>query len=330
MVKGPDMIKAIIQLIRLPNLIIIAATQYLMRYMVIAPFLKINGFELQLDEFHFALLVLSTLFIAAAGYTINDYFDTKTDRVNKPENVVIDKEISRHLAINLHTVLNIIGVGLGIYLSFYIDIPGMSLLFLLTAGLLWFYSTNYKRQFFIGNFIVSLLIGVVPMIVILFELPLLNREYGEIMLKAGANFNYVFYWIAGFSFFAFFINFIREIVKDAEDFEGDSAYGMNTFPVQLGMPFTRILIIFLITALLVLLAFVLFNYILLSGEKFDIISGLYFLLTIFIPLLFVIFQIAIAKNKRDYHLSSQILKLVMLFGVLYSVIVFYMLNFRLN
>ncbi|MFW5821439.1 MAG: geranylgeranylglycerol-phosphate geranylgeranyltransferase [Bacteroidota bacterium] len=324
------MIKPISKLIRFPNLIIIAATQYLMRHMIIAPFLRINGFELQLDNFHFAILVLSTLFIAAAGYTINDYFDTKTDRVNKPESVVIDKQISRQLAINLHTILNIIGVGLGIFLSFYINIPGLSLLFLLTAGLLWFYSTNYKRQFFIGNFVVSLLIGIVPMIVILFEMPLLNLEYGDIMLKAGTSFNYIFYWISGFSFFAFLTNFIREIVKDAEDFEGDSAYGMNTFPVKLGTRFTRIIIIFLVLILMTFLAFVIFKYILFSGETFDYISASYFLFTIFIPLLFVIFQIAIAKDKRDYHLSSQILKLVMLFGVLYSVIVFYMLNFRLN
>ncbi|MFW5644551.1 MAG: UbiA family prenyltransferase, partial [Bacteroidota bacterium] len=244
--------------------------------------------------------------------------------------VLIDKEISRHLAINLHTVLNVIGVGLGIYLSFHIKIPGMSLLFLLTAGMLWFYSSNYKRQFFIGNLIVSLMIGIVPMMVILFELPLLNRQYGETMLKAGANFNYIFYWVAGFSFFAFFTNLIREIVKDAEDFEGDSAYGMNTFPVQLGIPLTKVFIIFLISILLVMLALVLYKYILLSAEEFDFLSGFYFLMTIFIPLLFVIFQIAIAKNRRDYHLSSQILKMVMLFGVLYSVIVFYMLNFRLN
>ncbi len=324
------MIKAISRLIRLPNLLIIAGTQYLMRYMVVAPFLEINGFELQLSNFHFAILVLSTIFIAAAGYAINDYFDTKTDRVNKPDSVVIDKQISRQLAINLHTIFNIIGVGTGVYLSFHIKVPGLSLLFLLTAGLLWFYSTNYKRQFFIGNFIVSFLIGIVPMIVVLFELPLLNREYGEIMLKAGANFNYIFYWVAGFSFFAFLTNFIREIIKDAEDYEGDSAYGMNTFPIQLGMSYTKVFIIFLILSLLGILTYVVFKYILLSSEKFDFISAIYFLVTIFIPLLFIIFQIAIAKNKRDYHLSSQILKLVMLFGVLYSFMVYYMLNFRVN
>jgi len=301
-----------------------------MRHMIIAPFLRINNFELQLNELHFALLVLATTLIAAAGYTINDYFDTRPDRVNRPGEVVIDKQVSRQFAINLHTILNIIGISLGIYLSFYIKIPGLSVLFLLTAGMLWFYSTNYKKQFLIGNFIVSLLVGTVPILVVLFEMPLLNREYGHIMLKAEANFNYIFYWVAGFGFFAFITNFIREIVKDAEDFEGDRAYGMSTFPIVTGMLFTRVIIISLILVLLALIAFVLFKYILLSGEGFDYLTAFYFLVLVIIPLFLIIFKIIIAKSKRDYHISSQILKFVMLSGVLYSLVVYYTLYFRIN
>lgn len=324
------MVKAIAKLIRLPNLIIIAVTQILMRHMIISPFLKLNSFKLQLNEFHFVLLVLATVCIAAAGYAINDYFDTRPDRVNRPRKVVIDTQVSRQFAINLHTILNIIGVGLGIYLSFYIKIPGLSVLFILTAGMLWFYSTNYKKQFLIGNLIVSLLVGTVPVLVVLYEIPLLNREYSEIMLSADANFNYIFYWVAGFGFFAFITNFIREVIKDAEDFEGDRAYGMNTFPIVTGMLFTKMIIVSLISVLITLVTFVLMRYIIFSGDSFDYITTIYFSILIYIPLLVIIFKILIAKSKRDYHISSQILKLVMLSGVLYSMIVFYTLNFRIN
>ena len=52
-----------------------------MRWCIISPFLELNHFSLQLDWFHFLILVLSTVFIAAAGYIINDYFDTRTDRL---------------------------------------------------------------------------------------------------------------------------------------------------------------------------------------------------------------------------------------------------------
>lgn len=323
------MFKALNRLIRLPNLLIIALTQCLIRYMVIDPFLAINGFNLQLSNLNFTLLVLATILIAAGGYAINDYFDTKTDRVNKPDRVVIDRKVSRQFAINLHTILTILGVLAGGYISFHIKIPALSFLFILSAGLLWFYSTNYKRQFLIGNLIVSMMIGTVPMIVVLFEIPLLNREYGQLMINAGANFNYIFYWVAGFSFFAFYTNLIREIIKDTEDFEGDSAYGMNTFPIQLGIPVTKLVVISLIVLLMGALSFVIFKFILFSGEGFDYLSSAYFTFAIFIPLLFIIFQIAIGKTKRDYHIASQIMKVVMLAGVLYSLIVYYTLTYKI-
>jgi len=323
------MFSALARLIRLPNLIIIGITQVLMRYLVIDSFLDVNDFELQLGEFHFLLLVLSTILIAAGGYAINDYFDTQPDRMNKPGKVVIDRVVSRRFAITLHSVLTFTGVLLGVYLSFYIGISGLSVIFILAAGLLWFYSTNYKRQFLIGNIIVSTLTAAVPILVILFEIPLLNNEYGEIMIKHEANFTYIFYWVSGFGFFAFFSNLIREIVKDTEDFEGDSAYGMNTFPVVLGIQVTKIVIISLIILLLGFLTWALYRFILFSGSEFDYTSAVYFALLVYFPLVVVIYYVFIAKNKRDYHIASQLLKVVMLTGVIYSFVVYYILNFRL-
>ena len=136
----------------------------------------------------FFLLVLSTVFIAGAGYIINDYFDTRTDMINKPARVVVGVEVGRRQAMILHAMLNIIGVGIGIYLGFYIKLPALSLVFMLATGLLWFYSTTYKRQFLVGNLSVSFLTGLVPLMVVLFEIPLLNRAYGEQMLLHNASF----------------------------------------------------------------------------------------------------------------------------------------------
>ena len=66
-------IVAFIKLIRLPNLLIIAFTQYAIRFAVVGSFLGISGFELLMSELDFFLLSLSTVMIAAAGYIINDY-----------------------------------------------------------------------------------------------------------------------------------------------------------------------------------------------------------------------------------------------------------------
>ena len=84
-----------IKLIRYPNLLIIVLTQYLFRYAIMIPILNIENIKPAFSDVDFALLVFSTILIAAAGYIINDYFDMRTDRINKPHKMIIGKYFSR-------------------------------------------------------------------------------------------------------------------------------------------------------------------------------------------------------------------------------------------
>ena len=319
--------KKIIELIRLPNLLIIAFTQYAMRYLIMEPLLPSASFSLQFSNLHFFLLVMSTLFIAAAGYIINDYFDTRTDRINKPDKVVGGVSVDRRTAMTLHTIFNVIGVCIGIYLSIHIGIISMAFIFFLAAGLLWFYSTNYKRQLLIGNLTVAFLTAMVPLIVVLFEIPMLNKEYGTIMLQYNSSFNYIFIWVAGFSIFAFLTTLIREIIKDTEDFEGDAAYGMKTLPIVAGISLTKTILSLLITGTVFLLIFILVKFIIFSGERTDYISLAYFAAFLIIPFFVLLTLILIAREKADYHRASLLIKIIMLFGVMYSFVVYYLIKF---
>lgn len=316
------------RLVRFPNLLIIAFTQYAMRYLIMDPLLPSATFELQFGEFQFALLVFSTMLIAAAGYIINDYFDTRTDLINKPARVVVGVTISRKMAMILHAIMNIMGVGIGIYLAFYVGLPSLSLVFMLATGLLWFYSTNYKRQFLVGNLAVAFLTGMVPLMVVLFEIPLLNLEYGEVMIRYDSDFNYLFAWVSAFAFFAFITTLIREIIKDAEDFEGDMAYGMKTVPIVLGTRWTRVTVVVLIAGAMAALIFLLFKYIFYSVSPVDYFSLVYFLLFLILPMLALAIQVSIARDKKGYRRASTLIKLVMLGGILYSVLVFYLVSFK--
>jgi len=219
-------------------------------------------------------------------------------------------------------------VGIGVYLAFYVGLPSLSLVFVLSTGLLWFYSSNYKRQFLVGNLAVAFLTGLVPLMVVLFEIPLLNREYGEVMIRYDADFNYLFAWISAFSFFAFVTTLIREIIKDAEDLEGDNAYGMQTIPIKLGTFWTRILVVGLIALTLGVLVYLLFKYIFFSVDQLDYISLIYFTVFLLLPLILLAIQVSTARDKRAYHRASSLIKLVMLFGILYSAVVFYLVSFK--
>ncbi len=307
-----------LKLVRIQNLLIVAATQYLMRFAIIRPILKISDFSLQLSEFNFFILVFSTVCLTAAGYVINDYFDTKTDLLNRPKEVVVGHSISRRVAMALHIVLNMIGVVGGIYISYRVGHIKFGFIFILVSGLLWFYSTNFKRQFLIGNLIVSILTGLVPLMVIVYEMPLLNHAYADILISNQTNLYPIFYWILGFSFFAFITTLIREIIKDTEDFEGDSAYGRNTLPIVLGLLYTKIIVVLLSLITISAIAIIYFRF--LEGSLLTLV---YLALGQLVPFSFLIFKIITARSKVDYHFASGLLKIVMLTGILYSVVAAY-------
>ena len=324
--------KAFFKLIRVQNLLIIAVTQYLMRWSIIYPLLNklsvvsneevihFKDFGLQFNEFYFALLVLSTMLITGAGYVINDYFDIKTDVFNRPDNVIVGRGISRRATMLIHIVMNFMGVVLGIIISFLIHLPALAVIFLLIPGLLWFYSTTYKRQFLIGNIIVSFLTGLVPFMVVLFEIPCLNAEYGTVMIDYHANFNILFGWVGGFAIFAFWLTLIRELIKDMEDFEGDREYGRKTLPVKLGLGVTKAIVVVLLALFLSGLMWVYFMFIP------DVSTLVYFSIALVLPTLYLIFRLTMSQIKKDYHLCSLLTKGIMLSGILYSVLAGYIIQ----
>ena len=291
-----------------------------MRWCIIKPILNVIDFELQFSELNFFFLVFSTVLITAAGYVINDYFDTKTDLVNRPDTVLVGKVIDRRSAILLHIILNTIGIGLGTYISFYIGIPILSLVFVLITGILWFYSTTYKRQFLIGNIVVSILIALVPLMVILFEIPLLNKAYGVLMIEMRANFNHIIIWVSAFAFFAFLLTLIREIIKDVEDYEGDNAYGRQTLPIVFGIINTKIILLALILLALFSLVYTYIRFLT------DYITLIYFVVFLLFPLLVLFYKIISADNKKDYHFASNLSKIIMLAGIMYALVANYIIN----
>jgi 4-hydroxybenzoate polyprenyltransferase len=317
--------KEFLKLIRWPNLLIVILTMVLMRYFIIEPLLSkvyvvlLNGNEeivplaLQFPWYNFIFLVAATVFITAGGYVINDYFDIKTDLINRGK-VIVGTKIPRRKAMMWHTIFNIAGVAAGYYISCSSGYIWMGTLFLIVSGLLYFYSASYKRQFLIGNVIVAGLTAMVPFLVVMYEWPALYRFYTVNSAELPAL-NFLFYWVGGFSLFAFITTLSREIIKDIEDFEGDLAYGRNTIPVVIGIPASKIVAVSLIIITLAMLYIIWFFFV------HDNITLIYLSVAIVLPLLFVLYQVAVSRNRRQLHKASNIMKLVMLTGILYSFVV---------
>ncbi len=297
-----------------------------MRYAVIFPILESRGYISQFNDLNFFLLVLTTVFLAAAGYAINDYFDTKTDLINRPETVVVGKHINRRHVMTLHIILNTAAIILGFYISLQIHLWKLIYIYVIITGLLWFYSTSYKKQFLVGNIIVALLTAMVPMMTVLYEIPPLNKEYFDTLLELKDNFNDLFFWITGFSAFAFITTLNREIIKDIEDFEGDAAYGSRTMPVVAGIKTSKIVTVSLTIITLALLLFVYIQYLMYPCSDcitIDYISAVYLGIFIALPSVIMMYLIIKADNKKDWHRVSTAAKIIMLFGVLYALVVWY-------
>lgn len=305
-----------LKLVRIQNLAIIALTMYLVRWLIIYPVLKFNGFEFQFQEFDFFILVIATIFITAGGYVINDYFDRKTDLINCPKKVIVGNKIKRRHAMFLHNVLNIIGVALGFYIAYKINLINIGFIFPIISGILWFYSTTYKNQVFIGNIIVAILIAIIPIMPVLFEIPVLNLKYNKILIENNSNFNILFFYSLGFSFFAFLTNLTREIIKDNEDVEGDKEYERRTIPIVYGIKTSKIIIQILIFITILAIGFI--------GTFYlsDYYTLIYFIVALILPLIFLSYKIKKSNHPKDFRNCSIIIKFIMLLGLGYSLFIF--------
>lgn len=317
-------LRGAIRIFRLPNLMMVAATMYLMRWSVIKPLLGVYHFDLQISELSFLGLVLSTVFITAAGYVINDYHDIRADKINKPGKVVVDLHLSRRMALLLHWLLNFAGVTAGVVFSILYHVPWMMLIFTGVPLLLWYYSIRLKHVLLVGNLAVSILTATVPMLVILFEYPLLARKYRYDPEFFPQGLHAILIWIGAFAFFAFITSLIREIVKDAQDVNGDKEQNSNTLPISFGLAKTKGVIVALIAIAVLVLGFFFLTYLR------DWISLAYYVLALLLPFAFLIIKTLSSSDNRDFNFLSHWVKLIMLLGLLYAPVVHWLIRNYLN
>jgi 4-hydroxybenzoate polyprenyltransferase len=282
-------------------------------------FLKQQDGYLSLADWQYFLLVLSTVLLAAAGYVINDIFDQETDTINRPEKVIVGKAISESRAYNIYVGLNIIGVAIGFYLSNVIQKPSFATIFIFIAASLYFYATTLKKMLLLGNILVAFILGLSVLIIGVFDL--YPATYDGNRDKMGLLFKI----LTDYAVFAFVLNLIREIIKDAEDIKGDYNQGMQTLPIVLGLNRTA-KIVFGLVAIAVAIVLWYTNKHLMGFDLYY--SVLYVLFLVLGPLMYVLIKSWNAKSVSDFHHLSTILKWVIFFGILSIAVITY--NIKIN
>ncbi|WP_439881194.1 geranylgeranylglycerol-phosphate geranylgeranyltransferase [Pontibacter sp. MBLB2868] len=274
--------KALLHLIRFPNLVLVILSQALVQACLLGD--GVNWGKVL--ETEFLLLTFATVCIAAAGYIINDYYDVKIDAINRPDRILVGRAIRRRRAMFAHIILSFIGVAIGLYLT----IP-VGLINLGAVLLLWGYSARLKKMMLIGNVVVALLSASMLLVV---------AVYADTLNKI----------TLGYALFAFLISLIREIIKDMEDVKGDASFDCRTLPIVAGLRNTKLVLYPLITIFLSFLIVVILH------PKTRLFFDVYMFLLVLLPSIWLIIKLTRADKKRDFTYLSNLNKLIMLTGIL--------------
>lgn len=303
----------IMKLIRWPNLMIIAVAMTLAQYTIINPLLQYNELPL-MRPLVFILLTLSTVFIAAGGYVINDILDVKIDLINKANKVIVGRKYALNLCWELYWACTVTGVIFMLVACWYNKTIYLAVIAAFEAALLWFYSSLLKRLPIIGNVCVSILCGLAILKPLLFHAP--AYPVGSIT-----------FLIFGYVLFAFVLTLIRELVKTCQDVAGDLANGAQTAAVLFGVTTTKYIASFFIVIVAYGVGW--FMWMQWQSETFwthDFISFCYLAIFVQAPMLLLLYITVSAKTIKQFGLASTLTKTIMVTGI-FSMAVFYWVLF---
>lgn len=296
------------RLIRLPNLIIVAVTQWLVYHQLLKQTFLRYSLSGTFSPFEFVLFVVTTLLITASGYIINDIYDIDTDSINKPDKRIIQVHLSESNAWKIYISMILTGALISLYLAFQRNDLLYWFIYPVAVFLLYGYSRWFKGMPYLGNILVSLFCAAVAGLFFLSEAAVLK----ELKTKDLSSFLLIHRLLLSYVIFAFLTNLYREIVKDLQDEAGDKLANIPTAAVYFGKKYTKFvaIIIALVNAILITFAF--------NQSIFSNIPYLFAVqcLLIQIPLSVSIIKLIQAKDDKAFRNVGLWIKLIMINGLI--------------
>jgi 4-hydroxybenzoate polyprenyltransferase len=268
------------------NIFIIVIAQYLTSIYILAHDKPLKQVVLDLN---LLMLVLASASTIAAGYIINNFYDSEKDLINRPQKSMLDKLVSQNTKLSFYFVLNFLAVVMASYVSF-----KAVLFFAIYIFGIWLYSHRLKKLPFIGN-LTSAILTVTPF----FAIFIYYRNFEAVIFVH--------------ALFLFLLVSMRELTKDLENIKGDLAQNYNTIPVVYGERVSKMML----TAL-VLITFIP-TYLLVSYFNVGYMDY-YFYLSVLLLLVFLLFLWK-SKTRIHYLILHNILKLIIVAGVFCIVLI---------
>lgn len=268
------------------NILVVVIAQYLASIYIFAhdvPFKNV------LLDVNLLMLVLSSSATIAAGYIINSFYDAEKDLINRPQKTMIDRLVSQNTKLSFYFVLNFLAVVFASYVSFRAVI-----FFALYIFAIWFYSHKLKKLPMVGN-LVSAILAVTPF----FAIFVYYGNYDKIIFVH--------------ALFLFLLVSSRELIKDLENLKGDLALNYQTVPVVYGEKTAKIMLYIVVIATI--------STAVILTQFFEIGRMYIFFYFSMIALVFFLFYVNYAKTKFHYVILHNLIKLIIVLGVLSIVLI---------
>ena len=249
-----------------------------------------------LQDPHFWGVLLTIVIIAATGYWINDVYDFRIDRINKPHRAIINAKLSVKKVLTAYIIVNFaVSIFSLVNFSLLDDLHQISFINITSIILLFWYASYLKRTGAAGNLLIAFLIALV-------------------VLLAGYlyHINMPLIWTL---VFAFQITLIREITKDVEDIKGDLAFQLHTLPIQIGIRNTKRILAILYVLFVLSCNLPLLYYYLKEGQFLWQYMGVSFFL-VQVPMFYLLYLMSRSAFPSDFSIQSRYLKYIMLGGIL--------------
>lgn len=299
-----------VNILRIPNLLIVGFTLWVVSHWLIYPVFLKHNIDITLSNKEVYVLIFIALCASAGGYLHNDILDMETDTINDKRGF-ISTDFQKKLTYGIYFSIVLLPIPFAYSLASELGHIEYILLYIIVVALLYLYNTYLKRWPLVGNILIGALCSCVVLIMLLAE----SNGIASLKITSTSDYNLVMSTCLYYSGFAFLTNLNREIIKDAEDVEGDRQVGLHTYPVVFGIPSTKILlyIIHLLTFLLILMWWNRLGW-------YSFPSNIYLLILLALPA--IGFWIYLYKSNTKDHFSnlSQLYKLWMICGIIFLMV----------
>jgi 4-hydroxybenzoate polyprenyltransferase len=291
--------------------------EYLLKNAVFETYLGDQGIIFPINNLWFAILVISTVFVAIAGYLANDIADIAIDKINRPNRVLSLGKISVSQAKAMQWFFEAGGIILGGAVAVYVGNIGLVAIHAFIIIVLRAYANTLKCKGLIGNIAVAFSTAMLVVLIWVFTLFALHKFESN----AAYDFSMINLIILFYVGFAFWFTLIREIVKDLEDLKGDRECGCKTLAVRI--PLQKLKNWLMILSAIGINGILLFQWMLyqqlpagISAVKGETLFMANFVSLIVVLLLNVIPKLVTANSSIDFHKIGNMLKIIMVAGIL--------------